>query len=69
MSAAVLTSKYEIAIPESVCQQAGVRPGQKFEVFCVEGIIEVVPVGDIKSACGSLPGLNTEVEREGHDRV
>lgn len=69
MSAAILTSKYEIAIPESVCQQAGVRPGQKFEVFCVEGIIEVVPVEDIKSARGSLPGLKADGLREEPDRV
>ena len=53
----------------SIRKEAGIRPGQKFEVFRVGGIIEVVPVEDIKSACGSLPGLNTEVEREADDRV
>ncbi len=69
MSTVILSSKYEIIIPESIREEAGIRPGQKFEVFRVGGIIEVVPIEDIKSACGSLPGLNTEVEREADDRV
>jgi len=69
MSTVVLSSKYEIVIPESLCEQARISPGQKVELFCVGGVIEVVPVENIKSARGSLPGLTTEVERDEDDRV
>ena len=66
---AVLSEKYEIAIPEDLCEQAGVRPGQEFEVFCIDGVFEVVPVDDIKSARGSLPGLKADGLREEQDRI
>jgi len=69
MSTVTLSSKYEIVIPENIREEAGIRPGQKFEVFRVGVVIEVVPVEDIRDARGSLPGLNTEVERNEDDRV
>ena len=39
------------------------------EVFRVDDIIELAPVKDMKSMRGSLPGLNTEVDRAERDRV
>ena len=69
MSTVILSSKYEIVIPENIREEAGIRPGQMFEVFRIGDVIEIVPVKDIRSARGSLPGLNTEVGREEHDRV
>lgn len=69
MSTVILSPKYEIVIPEPVRKEAGICPGQKFEVLRVGGVIELVPVDDIKSTFGSLPGLDTEVERDEAHRV
>ena len=69
MSAVVLTSKYEITIPEDVREDAGIFPGQKFEVFCMGDAIEIVPVKDIRSLRGSLPGLDSSAVREEPDRI
>ena len=69
MNTVTVSPKFQVVIPKDIRQRAGIRPGQKLEVFRVGGIIEMVPVKDVKTTRGSLPGLNTEVEREGHDRV
>jgi AbrB family looped-hinge helix DNA binding protein len=69
MPTVVLSSKYEIVIPKNIREEAGGCPGQKFEVFRMGDVIEIVPVRDIRAARGCLPGLKTEVEREEHDRV
>jgi len=69
MSTVTVTSKFEVIIPERVREEAGIRPGQKLEVFRIGGIIELAPVKDIQSMRGSLPGLDTEVVREENDRV
>ena len=69
MNTVTVSPKFQVVIPKDIRQLAGIRPGQKLEVFRVGGIIELVPVEDIKSTRGSLPGLNTEVEREEDDRV
>lgn len=68
MSTVTLSPKFQVVIPKDIRELAGLQPGQKFAVFRLGGIIELVPVEDIKSTRGSLPGLNTDVEREEEDR-
>ncbi len=69
MNTVTVSPKFQVVIPKEVRQLAGIHPGQKLDVFRVGGIIELVPVDDIKSARGSLPGINTEIGREEDDRV
>ncbi|NIA15303.1 MAG: AbrB/MazE/SpoVT family DNA-binding domain-containing protein [Nitrospiraceae bacterium] len=69
MNTVKVSPKFQIVIPKSIRQLAGIRPGQKLEVFRVGNIIELAPVKDVKTMRGSLPGLNTEVERADHDRA
>ncbi len=69
MSTVTVSPKFQVVIPKDVRQSAGIQPGQKLAVFCIGGIVEMVPVVDIKSLRGSMPGLNTEVEREEEERV
>ncbi len=69
MNTVTVSPKYQVVIPKNVRQLAGIRPGQKLEVFRVGDIIELVPVKDVKTMRGSLPGLNTDVERAEPDRV
>jgi AbrB family looped-hinge helix DNA binding protein len=69
MNTVTVSPKFQVVIPKEIRQLAGIQPGQKLGVFRIGGIIELVPVEDIKSMRGSLPGLNTEVEREEEDRA
>ena len=69
MSTVTVSPKFQVVIPKEIRQKAGLRPGQKLEVFRVDDIIELAPVKDMKSMRGSLRGLNTEVDRSERDRV
>jgi len=69
MSRVTVSPKFQIVIPKQVRQSAGIRPGQKLEVFRIGDIIELTPVKDVKTMRGSLPGLSTEVDRSESDRV
>jgi AbrB family looped-hinge helix DNA binding protein len=69
MNTVTVSPKFQVVIPKDIRQRAGIRPGQKLEVFQVGGVIELAPIRDLKSLRGSLPGLNSEVERDESDRV
>lgn len=69
MNTVTVSPKFQIVIPKNIRQRAGIQPGQKLEVFRVGEVIELAPVKDIRTMRGSMPGLNTDVERTERDRV
>ncbi len=69
MNTVTVSPKSQVVIPKAIRESAGLQPGQKLEVFRAGGIIEMVPVKDIKTMRGSLPGLVTQVERAEYDHV
>ena len=64
MDVVTVSPKYQIVIPQPVRDSLGIKPGQKLHVFCVDGIIEIVPVKPIRSMRGFLKGIDTSVPRE-----
>jgi len=64
-----LSSKYQIVIPEDVRTELGLRPGQLFDFFVKDGVILVVRVKEMTELVGSLPGLDTTVDRDDEDRA
>jgi AbrB family looped-hinge helix DNA binding protein len=69
MNTVTVSPKFQVVIPKEIRLLAGIQPGQKLEVFRVGGVIELVPVDDIRSTRGSLPGLITEIARDEDERV
>ena len=69
MTQVKLSSKYQIVIPEDVREQLGLQPGQLFDFFVMDDAMVVVRVKDIDELFGSLPGLDTTVDRDDEDRV
>ena len=69
MNIVTVTPNFEVVIPEDIREEAGIRPGQQFDVIRLGKVIELVPVQDIRSACGCLPGLNADGLREEPDRI
>jgi AbrB family looped-hinge helix DNA binding protein len=67
MSKVTVSPKFQIVIPKSIRELAGIQPGQRLEVFRIGNGIELTPVKDIRTMRGSLPGLNTEVDRTERD--
>ncbi|GEM_PF-675074 len=69
MTQVKLSSKYQIVIPEDVRKQLDLKPGQVMDVLILDGVLHVVPVRQPYELFGSLPGLDTQVERDDEDRV
>jgi AbrB family looped-hinge helix DNA binding protein len=68
MLAVTVSPKYQVVIPQAVREQLGIEVGQKLQVLTYEHRIEFLPIEPPRSLRGFLPGLDTEVPRDG-DRV
>jgi AbrB family looped-hinge helix DNA binding protein len=64
MDTVTLSPKFQLVIPQSVREEAGLRPGQKFCVIRLGNRIELVPLRPIKEMRGFVKGMNTDFERE-----
>ncbi len=69
MTQVKLSSKYQIVIPEDVREQLGLEPGQLLDFFVTDGAMVVVRVKEIDELFGSLPDLDTTLDREDEDRA
>ena len=63
-----VSPKYQVVIPKLLREKMGIKPGQKLQIFEIDGRIELVPVPKKGQARGFLPGLDTRVERD-NDRI
>jgi hypothetical protein len=54
----------ELVIPASVLEKLGIQPGQRFVVLAYQHFIQLVPLISREEARGSMPGLDTTVDRE-----
>jgi AbrB family looped-hinge helix DNA binding protein len=69
MYTATISSKYQVVIPREVREQFGLKPGQKVVFIRHKKSLRLVVVPPIEEAHGFLKGIDTNVEREGEDRV
>lgn len=68
MQSVTVSPKFQVVIPLAVREQLGIEPGQKLQVLAYEHRIEFLPIESAQAMRGFLPGLDTDVPREG-DRV
>ncbi len=61
-----LSSKFQVVIPQRVRERMKLRPGTRFRVVDVGGIVELIPIRPIEEYKGILRGklTDTEIERE-----
>ena len=66
---AMLSNKFQISIPKSICETKGWQAGQKF-VFIPRGKgVLVLPVPRTEEFFGLAKGANTENYRDRDDRL
>jgi AbrB family looped-hinge helix DNA binding protein len=63
-----VSPKFQVVIPLKVRQQLGIKRGQKLMVIAYDDRVVLVPIRPIQEARGSLPGIDTDVQREEMDR-
>jgi AbrB family looped-hinge helix DNA binding protein len=68
MESVIVSSKYQVVIPNSICKSIGLLPGQIVQMFLYGNHIEIIPIKPIKSARGFLKGIDTKINRE-NDRI
>ena len=64
MTAVTISPKYQVVIPAEIRKSMNLKPGMKLQVVAYGQTIHLVPVVDIKSLRGSLPGIDTTIIRE-----
>jgi AbrB family looped-hinge helix DNA binding protein len=69
MEAVTISPKFQVVIPRNIRERLGLKAGQKVQMIPIGDHIMLVPLRPVTEVRGSLPGLNTDVEREEEDRV
>ena len=68
MDTVVVSSKYQIVIPQDVRERIDLKPGQKIVVIEKDGVIHLIPQKPIKEMRGFLKGIDTSQLRDEEDR-
>jgi AbrB family looped-hinge helix DNA binding protein len=61
MLAVTVSSKFQVVIPQSVCEQLKIKVGHKLQVLVYENRIELLPIEKPKTLRGFLRGIETDV--------
>lgn len=64
MTPVTISPKFQIVIPKDIREGMDLKPGMKCELVKYGGIIQIVPILDIKDLRGMFKGIDTEVIRE-----
>ena len=63
-----VSPKFQVVIPKEIRENSGIKVGSKMDMFIYDGRIELVPIKSIKTLKGSLPGIDTNIQRDS-DRI
>jgi AbrB family looped-hinge helix DNA binding protein len=68
MTRVVLSSKYQIVIPQDVRLELGLQPGQEFDVLALGGRLHVLPARSMSDIIGLYPDIDISSARD-EDRL
>jgi AbrB family looped-hinge helix DNA binding protein len=68
MNTVVLSSEYQVLIPEEIREKTGLQAGASLEVISYNNRIELVPIKPMKNLKGIFKGIDTIILRE-DDRI
>lgn len=68
MTEVTVSPKFQIVIPKEIRESMGIASGQKVQIICYQGRIEVIPLKPMKEMKGFLKGIDTSVVRD-EDRL
>ena len=63
MGTAAISSKFQVVSPRRIREQFNLKPGQKVAFIPYKNSLRLVIVPEIKSACGWLEGIDSDIER------
>ena len=68
METAIVSSEFQVLIPQTAREALGIRPGQQVQVLVYQNRLELIPLRAAREMRGFLKGIDTTVARE-PDRV
>ncbi len=68
MEQAVVSTKYQVVIPQSIRKEYNIVPGQKVFFVKTSNGIQMIPQIPLNELFGKLEGINTDIERD-EDRL
>jgi len=64
----VVSSKYQIVIPQDVRERIDLKPGQKIVIIEKDGVIHLIPQKPIREMRGFVKGIDTSQLRDEENR-
>jgi len=68
METVILSSKYQVVIPQPIRQILKLQPGEKLQAISYENRIEFIPLKNMKQMRGFLKGMDSRFKRDETDR-
>ena len=68
MGMVTVSPKFQVVIPKSVRERAGIKPGDRMVVLQKGNVIYLVRIGDIKNMKGFLEGVSSKGLRDESER-
>ena len=59
-----VSPKFQVVNPKEIRENSGIKVGSKMDIFVYDGRIELVPLKSIKTLKGSLPEMDTNIQRD-----
>jgi len=63
----VVSSKYQIVIPQDVRKRINLKPGQKIVIIEKDGVIQLIPLKPISEMRGFIKGIDASQLRDKED--
>jgi AbrB family looped-hinge helix DNA binding protein len=63
----VVSSKYQIVIPQDVRKRINLKPGQKIVIIEKDGVIQLIPQKPISEMRGFIKGIDASQLRDKED--
>ena len=64
METVTISPKFQVIIPQKICEAMGLRSGEKAKVISFRNRIEIIPMRDVRSLRGYLKGIDTSFVRD-----
>lgn len=63
MKTVIVSSRFQMTIPEQARERLGIKPGDKLQVFVYDGRIQLIPILPIEKARGFLDGIDSKIDK------
>ncbi|RMF90984.1 MAG: AbrB/MazE/SpoVT family DNA-binding domain-containing protein [Methanobacteriota archaeon] len=68
METVKVSPKYQVVIPKSIRKVLKIKPGEQMVIVEKDGIVRLIPIGDIRKTRGLARGLSTKGLRDESER-